>query len=225
MLSGYRLRNLVFDSIRLGKIIMSVGTLLLFFLTVLPLICTPGPDILYTASQGLSKGRTAALRAVAGVLLGYTAHAVLSAFGVAALVAASPFLFSILKWVGVIYLCFLALQILYSACQKKGGVRLQATESVSIWRGFFTSFLNPKGLLMYLAVLPQFISPEGDAATQALVLSVLFIVACGVVYTSVGLLAARAQGKHISDSLRRRLESIAGFLLAGAAIKIAIQEQ
>ncbi len=55
---------------------MALGTLLLFFITVFPLICTPGPDILFTASQGLSKGRSAALKAVAGIRLGYTAHAV-----------------------------------------------------------------------------------------------------------------------------------------------------
>jgi threonine/homoserine/homoserine lactone efflux protein len=200
---------------------MSSGTLLLFFITVFPLICTPGPDILFTASQGLSKGRAAALRAVAGVLLGYTAHAVLSAFGVAALVTASPFLFSLLKWAGVVYLGFLAGQMLYSACQRKTEIHLNAAHSASIWRGFFTSFLNPKGLLMYFAVLPQFISPDGNAAVQALMLSALFIVGCGLVYSVVGLLAARAHGSHVSDRLRRRLESVAGLLLAGAAIKIA----
>jgi len=204
---------------------MTLGTLFLFFLTVIPLICTPGPDILYTASQGISKGRSAALRAVAGVLLGYSAHAVLSAFGVAALVSTSPLLFSILKWVGVAYLCYLALQMLYSACQKKDEIYLQTSESASIWKGFFTSFLNPKGLLMYLAVLPQFISPEGNAAAQAIILSILFIVGCGFIYTVVGLLAARAHGNNISDTWRRRLESIAGILLAGAAVKIASQHQ
>lgn len=202
---------------------MSWATLFLFFITVFPLICTLGPDILYTASQGLAKGRSAALRAVAGVLLGYSAHAVLSAFGVAALVSASPSLFFTLKWVGVIYLGFLAFQMLYSASQTRGEIHLKATESVSIWRGFFTSFLNPKGLLMYLAVLPQFISPEGNAAIQAMILSVLFILGCGIVYTCVGLLAAQAHGNKLSDRLRRRLEAIAGALLAGAAIKIATQ--
>ena len=75
---------------------MSLGTLFLFFLTVFPLICTPGPDILFTASQGLSNGRSAALNAVTGILLGYSAHAVLSAVGIAALISTSPFMFSVL---------------------------------------------------------------------------------------------------------------------------------
>jgi threonine/homoserine/homoserine lactone efflux protein len=204
---------------------MEINSLILFFLTVFPLICTPGPDILFTASQGISKGRLAALRAVAGVLLGYTAHAILSAFGIAALVSASPLLFSALKWVGVFYLIFLAIQILYSACQRKEGIKLHEhdAKNISLWRGFFTSFLNPKGLLMYLAILPQFISPDGNTAIQALVLSALFILGCGLVYSIVGVLAAKVHGHNISDSARRRFEAIAGLMLTAAAVKIAIQ--
>lgn len=204
---------------------MNTATLVLFFLTVFPLICTPGPDILFTASQGLCRGRSAALRAVAGVLLGYTAHAVLSALGIAALVAASPLLFSMLKWMGVFYLLFLSIQILRSAWQRKNGIQLEAAPGVSVWRGFFTSFLNPKGLMMYLAILPQFISPHGSAAIQALLLSFLFIMGCGLVYTIVGLLAAQAHGSTISEKARRRLEFFAGLMLAGAAIALAWQIQ
>ncbi|MGF1704694.1 LysE family translocator [Enterovibrio norvegicus] len=203
---------------------MSSATIFLFLLTVVPLICTPGPDILYTASQGISKGKTAAMRAVAGVLLGYSAHAILSAFGIATVVAASPFLFNALKWFGVAYLAYLAIQMLYSASQKKDGIVLSETDGVSLWKGFFTSFLNPKGLLMYMAILPQFISPEGNAAMQALVLSGIFVASCGVIYLGVALAASRAHGKNMSDTARRKLEAVAGVFLTGAAIKIATQE-
>lgn len=204
---------------------MSSGTLFLFFLTVFPLICTPGPDILFTASQGLSNGRSAALNAVTGILLGYSAHAVLSAVGIAAIISTSPFMFFILKWLGVSYLFFLAGQILYSAYKRKGGISLQTSDRVSLWRGFFTSFLNPKGLLMYLAILPQFISPDGNPAVQAILLSLLFIAGCGLVYTIIGLLAAQAHGRQVSGSARRRLEVVAGCMLAVAAIKLVKQIQ
>lgn len=204
---------------------MDFKTGLLFFLTVFPLICTPGPDILFTASQGVTRGQVAAIRTVTGVLLGYTAHAILSVIGLAALVSASPLLFGVLKWAGVIYLFFLTSQIFYSACQRKDGLELHDTGKISIWRGFLTSFLNPKGLLMYLAILPQFISPEGNSATQALILSAIFISGCGVVYMIVGLLAAQARGLNISDNGRRKLETVAGAMLAWATIKIATQIQ
>lgn len=181
----------------------------------------PGPDIIFTASQGFSLGRVAALRAVMGVLLGYTAHALLSALGIAAIVATSPFLFVILKWIGVAYLFYLAGQILYSAFQTKNGIEVKKGVRVSLWRGFFTSFLNPKGLLMYLAILPQFISPEGNTAIQALVLSALFIAGCAVVYSTVGVMASKTHGTKVSEKARRRLETVTGILLVGAAIKLA----
>ncbi len=204
---------------------MEFKTAMLFFLTVLPLICTPGPDILFTASQGVTRGQLAAIRAVTGVLLGYTAHALLSVLGIAALVSASPLLFAALKWAGVLYLFYLTTLIIYSACQQKDGLELPDTGKISLWRGFLTSFLNPKGLLMYLAILPQFISPESNTATQALILSSIFISGCGVVYTVVGLLAAQARGLNISDNGRRRLEAVAGVMLAWATIKMATQVQ
>ena len=150
---------------------MDWQTAVLFSITVLPLICTPGPDILYVASQGLSAGRRGSFRAVLGILLGYSAHAVLSAIGVAAIVAASPTLFLLLKWLGVAYLGFLALQMLRSACTVKKALRIEKVESATLLRGFFTSFLNPKGLLMYIALLPQFISPQKHCATGNTALS------------------------------------------------------
>ena len=75
---------------------MELGTPLLFAATVLPLICTPGPDMLFVASQTLSDGTTAGLRSTAGVCLGYVGHSILAALGVAAIIAASPALFEAL---------------------------------------------------------------------------------------------------------------------------------
>ena len=78
---------------------------------------------------------------------------------------------------------------------------------------------------MYLAILSQFISPDGNPAVQAILLSLLFIAGCGLVYTLIGLLAAQAHGRKISESARRRLEVVAGGMLAVAAIKLAKQIQ
>lgn len=74
---------------------------------------------------------------------------------------------------------------------------------------------------MYLAILPQFISPEGNTAIQALVLSALFIAGCAVVYSTVGVMASKTHGTKVSEKARRRLETVTGILLVGAAIKLA----
>src|SRR5258705_11399901 len=133
---------------------MQPATMLVFAATVLPLVCPPGPDILFVASQGLSGGARAAMRANLGVLLGYAMHALLAAFGVAAVVAASPLLFEILRWVGVVYLVYLAVKLIRSALHP-GHLRLAETPALAetpggalVRRGFLTSFLNPKGLMV-----------------------------------------------------------------------------
>jgi threonine/homoserine/homoserine lactone efflux protein len=87
---------------------------IVFAATVLPLVCTPGPDVIYIAAQALAGGNRAALLASAGVILGYVTHAVLAALGVAALIAASPLLFEALRWCGVAYLAYLALRMIRS---------------------------------------------------------------------------------------------------------------
>ena len=202
---------------------MEINTLLLFFLTVIPLICTPGPDILFISSQGLTNGKRAALRAVSGVLLGYIAHALLSALGIAALVAASPLLFLLLKWLGIIYLIYLAVQIVLSALTSKDDLLVKPQKTVSLWKGFLTSFLNPKGLLMYLAILPQFISPNDFVWFQALILSLSFVISCAIVYTTFGLLVAKMSQYSINNKLRRWMELISGGLLTTVAVKMAVQ--
>ena len=71
----------------------------------------------------------------------------------------------------------------------------------------------------------DFISPEENTALQATVLSLLFSAGCGLVYTLIGLLAAHAHGRQVTESARRRLEVVAGCMLTGAAIKLATQLQ
>ncbi|TXH81820.1 MAG: LysE family translocator, partial [Rhizobium sp.] len=87
---------------------MKNANLLLFAATVLPLICTPGPDMLFVASQAISGGASAGLRSTAGICIGYIVHSTLAALGVAAVIAASPMLFAALRWLGIGYLSYLA---------------------------------------------------------------------------------------------------------------------
>ena len=197
--------------------------MLVFAATVLPLVCTPGPDILFVASQGLSGGPRAAMRANFGVLLGYAMHAFLAAFGVAALVAASPLLFETLRWVGVAYLAYLALKLIRSALHP-GHLSLARTPgSALVRRGFLTSFLNPKGLMVYFAILPNFMTPGDGIALQAAVLSAIFIALCGIIYGAVGLVVASiARRGSFSDRRRRYVEGAAGALLIFAAGRLAV---
>jgi threonine/homoserine/homoserine lactone efflux protein len=201
---------------------MSAGKLMLFAATVLPLVFTPGPDLLYIAAQALAGGRAAALRANAGVILGYVAHAILGALGVAALVAAVPVLFEVLRWCGVAYLTVLAIRMIGSALRAEGLALRSNGQPASLLRGFLTSFLNPKGLLVYFAILPNFMSASENIAPQALLLSAVFIGLCAVVYGVAGVVvSAVGRAGAVEARYRRATEGVAGGLLAVAAANMA----
>jgi threonine/homoserine/homoserine lactone efflux protein len=202
---------------------MQPGTMLVFAATVMPLVCTPGPDMLFVASQGVSGGIVAALRANLGVLLGYLMHTLLAAFGVAALVAASPVLFEILRWVGVTYLAYLAIKLIRSALHPGHITLAAASNNALVRRGFLTSFLNPKGSMIYFAIIPNFMESGDNIALQAAVLSAIFIGLCGIVYCLVGfLVASMGRKSNFSDRRRRYLEGAAGGLLIFAAARLAV---
>ncbi len=204
--------------------IMETATLILFAATVLPLICTPGPDMLFVASQSLSKGPAAGLQATAGICLGYVVHSILVALGVAAVIAASPVLFEALRWLGVAYLIYLAFQLIRSATMT-GKLTLSPEPGRAILqRGFLTAVLNPKGMMIYFAILPQFMSHTGSIALQAGLLSAIFVALCGIVYAILSTVIGGAGRRgNFSDRSRRMVEGGAGGLLIVAAGFMALR--
>lgn len=202
---------------------MPLHTLFIFAVTVMPIVVAPGPDILFITSNGIASGRSAALRGTAGVLAGYAMHSVLGALGVAAAIAAIPVLFEGLRWFGVAYLFWLAVQMLHSA-MKTGSLEVPESSTGNLLRrGFLTSFLNPKGLLVYLGILPNFINPAENVAIQSLSLSSIYVGSCAIFYTMVALLAARiGRAGQFTDRKRRYGEGAAGALLLLAAGRLAM---
>lgn len=206
---------------------MDTSTLLLFAATVLPLICTPGPDMLFVSSQALGGGASAGLRATLGVCLGYAVHSVLVAAGVAALLAAFPLVFAVLRWIGVLYLVRLAIGMIRSALRREEGGAAVALVEAPLRRGFLTALFNPKGMMIYFALLPQFLHAGDDFAVTAAVLSGIFIALCAMVYSilSLALAVVRKRGGRArergADRRRRIVEGVSGALLIAAAGRLA----
>lgn len=210
---------------------MNTHTLLLFSATVLPLVCTPGPDILFIASQAMAAGTPAGLRATTGVLLGYCVHSLLVALGLAAVVAASPMLFEAIRWVGITYLVYLASKLIRAALRSGELVVpnahvADAHVANQLSKGFFTSLLNPKGMMVYVAILPQFMDRHGGNATaQAVVLSTVFMFWCAVVYASLCIALGRVGRGKLSDKRRRVIDGSAGGMVLVAAGFMALVRQ
>jgi threonine/homoserine/homoserine lactone efflux protein len=197
---------------------MNAHTLLLFSATVVPLVCTPGPDILFIASQAISGGIRAGLRSTAGVCLGYLVHSTMVALGLAAVVAASPVLFEVIRWVGISYLVYLACKLIRSAFRTKSIKVSEKNVRHQLKKGFLTSLLNPKGMMVYVAILPQFMDKQDSITIQAAVLSAAFIFWCALVYTALCIILSTVGSKAgFSDRRRRVVDGGAGGLILLAA--------
>lgn len=194
-----------------------------FSATVLPLICTPGPDMLFIASQAISGGTVAGLRATVGVVLGYSIHSLLVALGLAALIATSPGLFEAVRWMGIAYLIHLSYKLARSALRTNELFIPHGQVNGQLFRGFLTSLLNPKGMMIYIAILPQFIdSRNGNVTLQAMLLSVAFMFWCSCVYAVLSVVIGQTNKRQLSEKHRRQIDGAAGAMLLIAAGFMAI---
>lgn len=158
----------------------SLPTLLAFTAATLLLAATPGPDMTLSISRALSQGKAAAFFIVVGTSLGCVVHTLLVAFGISALITASPTAFMILKTGGAAYLFWLAVQaIRYGSTLSVRKVDDPgASAMANISTGLGVNLLNPKVIIFFMTFLPQFVTAHDPAVTQKLLfLGFFFIVA------------------------------------------------
>ena len=166
---------------------MAISSIAAFWAVAALLVAVPGADWAYVIGTVLS-GRPVLL-AVSGIVIGYAVITVVVAAGVGALVAGTPASLTALTIVGGLYLLWLGAQaFLRPAGHRVAGAAAARSDRATLLRGIGVSGLNPKGLLVFLAVLPQFATPRGDwpLAVQLGVLGVVFTVTCAVFYLGMG---------------------------------------
>jgi threonine/homoserine/homoserine lactone efflux protein len=200
-----------------------MSVFVLFALTVIPLIFTPGPDMLFILSQVVGKDAKAGMMATVGICLGYLVHSILVALGIAAIIVSFPVLFEMIRWLGIAYLLFLAFTLIKSVFNQNKLMIEKKNTLHPIRKGFFTALLNPKGILIYFAILPQFIDKAGDTVTQGLMLSVIFIGLIFVVYSSLSLIFAKiTQKSQINARKQKWIDGGSGGLLILAATWLSL---
>ena len=166
----------------------SFPTLLAFAAATLLLAATPGPDMTLSISRSLAQGKKAALFVVLGTSLVIVVLTMLVAFGISALITASPTSFLILKTGGAGYLLWLAIQAvrLGSKLSIKKVEEVKATPFANISSGFWVNLLNPKVIIFFMTFLPQFVSAGDPAVTHKLLfLGLCFIIIDMPVNTAV----------------------------------------
>jgi threonine/homoserine/homoserine lactone efflux protein len=165
---------------------MQESQVLLFCATALPIILTPGPDIIYIITRGISQGRSSALLSMLGVCLGYLVHTLLAVLGLSALLHTSEILFNAIRYAGAAYLIYLGVHALRSGQQLRTAETAPSSGRNFVFTGMATSVMNPKGILFFLSFLPQFVIPsDGQVPMQVFCLGLTFTFLCMAAYGTI----------------------------------------
>ncbi|HJV85277.1 MAG TPA: LysE family translocator [Noviherbaspirillum sp.] len=187
---------------------------------------SPGPDNLMVLGVGMSRGRARGMAFGLGCALGCLSHTLLAALGVSAIIAASPFAFTLLKVAGGAYLIWLGLQALRSG----GGAKATAVNGIDdsvprlFAKGVFANAINPKVVLFFLSFLPQFvIAGNGNVNWQIAALGVTFTVQAAVLFGLLGFFSGTV-GQWINSRPRagQWLDRIAGTIFVGLGLRLIV---
>jgi len=182
-----------------------------FLITTLIVVLLPGTGVIYTLAAGLSHGARAAALAAFGCTLGIVPHVAASVAGLAAVLHASALAFQVLKYLGVLYLFYMAWQMWrdtgsLAVDASATGERKQRKPMRIVGAGILINLLNPKLTLFFLAFMPQFVDVGAvNASVEMLGLAAVFMAVTFVVFVLYGLLAAQARDHVISRPKVMRL--------------------
>ena len=203
---------------------MTLKLLLIFAVTEFLLSMTPGPAVLLVVSQGMKFGFASSIRGTLGILTGNAIYFALSAAGLGALLIASATLFEVIRWVGVAYLVYVGIRMLISKTNAQAAVdrSLSPRRSLKLFsQGLITQLSNPKAIVFFTALLPQFVSPGNRVFRQFLVLGITSIAVEFPVLLLYGLIAERGVSLIPKGRLLAVPDRVAGAFLIGAGIGLA----
>lgn len=186
------------------------------------LLLIPGPTVLLVLSYALSKGRSVAVASAAGVALGDLVAMTASLAGLGALVLASATLFTVLKWVGAVYLIWLGIKLIRSAPSQG----LEPPKADIKARGVFghaamVTALNPKSIAFFIAFVPQFLRPDAPLLPQFAILIATFVTLAALNALAYAVLADRLRRVIARPSLLTWLTRAGGATLVGMGVLTA----
>ena len=201
---------------------MSLDIYLAFVLASALLVVLPGPTVMLVVANALSRGRPAAMKSVIGVGLGDVTAMVVSFAGLGAVLAASATLFTALKFVGAAYLLWLGIGLLRAKPDPSVLTDVQpSTGRQLIRQAWIVTALNPKGIVFFIAFVPQFMDPTAAALPQFLILGSTFL-ALAVLNAAGYAWVAGSVRRHITRvSTLRWINRVGGSVMIGAGLLTA----
>ncbi|WP_070962915.1 homoserine/homoserine lactone efflux protein [Vibrio sonorensis] len=193
-----------------------------YVLTAIVFSLAPGSGTVNSISNGLSYGAKKSLAAVAGLQLGLSIHIVLVGAGIGALVAQSALAFTIIKWVGVVYLIWLGVQKWRDRSDLTADIEQNQLSSWQLMRNAtLINLTNPKSIVFLVALFPQFINPSQPQLIQFFILGVTTVVIDTIVMVGYTSLAAQ-MGRFIrSENMMSRINKVFGSMFVGCGALLA----
>ena len=203
---------------------MSLEVWLLYLGTILIFMSSPGPSHILMISVSMGNGFRKSIATAAGDLSANTIQILLAGFGLASIIMTSRFGFSVVKWLGVLYLVWIGVKTIILSFKNNSNTNANVQASLStLWfRGFVTSASNPKAVVFFAALFPQFINSSEPLAIQILILGSTYIAIDGMFLLSYGFgsdwLAQKLQNRY-----RELIDRFSGASLIVAAILLGLR--
>ena len=203
---------------------MSLTLWTAYVATVLLLMSTPGPSHLLMLSNSMGGGFPRSMATAAGDLTANFIQMIVAAVGLASIIYQSRDLFLAIKWAGVAYLVYLGISLFFRKTDPATSLTSAARSLKSLYsQGFVTSAANPKAIIFFAALFPQFLTPSKPMLPQFAILSSTYLLIDGAFLLAYGRLAGwislRLQ-QHVGHHVNR----VSGLLLIGAAILLGLRD-
>lgn len=209
---------------------MTFNYFIAYFVILLIATITPGPSMLLALNHGVNHGFVKTLNSGLGNLVGNLLMALVSIAGLGAVLAASGLVFNMIKWMGILYLIFIGVKMVFEPINTEktnvcGTLKSHKSNRKLFMDGFIIAIGNPKGILFFTALFPQFINVKHAGFSGFMIVFItLGIVAfgCYMLYAKFG---AKLNGLFQLPSFRKIFNRITGSILIGTGIAIAFSKK
>lgn len=201
---------------------------LLFILTSIIIILTPGQDMILVMSQSISHGKKAGIITALGVSGGLLGHTLLATVGLGSLLMASDWLFDVIKFIGAAYLIYIGYQLLVSKSPKLAIKTLPKVSYKKMFiQGAITNIMNPKITIFYFSYLPQFVTLNtGTESLQLFILGITFAILTFFIKAPIGFISGTLsfwiQARPI---VLKYINKTSGVILIGLGLKLAMEQK
>lgn len=203
-------------------------TLVTYVAIVLGFVFIPGPATLLTVARATSAGTRVGMATGLGIAVGDMIHTALAVVGLSAIILASAFAFSLIKYLGAAYLIYLGLRAIFDRTSRAApSATMNITASAAFRQGILSEVLNPKTALFFLAFLPQFVRPENGSVLLQLAILGLIMVALGFLSTMIFALTAGRIGNFLcrNATIVKWQGKVVGSIYCALGVRLALQER